>query len=452
MQSGPSAPLDDPTAERLDVGFVPAECPAAEGTGAVHTSTLLVETLSRHHDLTVYVSTQMDAGEVTLPAGDRVEYVLHDDLPKLPHPIATKLDALREETDALNGHDLVHSYSPAFIPVLADLEVPTLTTLNSYLPVCPKSDMLYRGTEKCSGPAAAKCVGCVAATSLRRRQGLEDELRAGYDALGRLGFVGRVMDRCEDVSVYRALSPHIKDDYVDLGFPADRIRIIPHFFEKRFRPEEANRVGDEVGGAVEAANATGDEIHGPGDGPLDLLYVGALRDIKGVDVLVRALPELRERGIDVRLRVVGRGAYEGRLRSLADRLGVDEDVTWLGYIDHDELPAEYRRADLFVYPGRIDEPFGRVMLEALSSGTPVVAADVGSAGYVVGDAGVRFPSENPGALADACALAVENYGDLRAAIPEQIAQFSPEAVLSQLLDLYGRVADGREALPEATSP
>lgn len=221
--------------ERLDVGFVPAECPAAEGTGAVHTSTLLIETLSEHHDLTVYVATQLNATDRRLPARDRVEYVLHDDLPKLPHPISTKLDALSDETTSLNGHDFVHSYSPAFIPVLAELNVPTLVTLNSYLPVCPKSDMLYHGKRKCSGPAPAKCVGCVAATAVRRRQGIEAELRAGYDALGRLGFVDTVQARCDDISVYRALSPHVRDDYVDLGFPADRIHVVPHFYEERFR-------------------------------------------------------------------------------------------------------------------------------------------------------------------------------------------------------------------------
>ena len=54
--------------ERLDVGFVPAECPGANATGATHTSTLLIERLSEHHDLTVYVASQMDASDRDLPA------------------------------------------------------------------------------------------------------------------------------------------------------------------------------------------------------------------------------------------------------------------------------------------------------------------------------------------------------------------------------------------------
>ena len=419
--------------ERLDVGFVPAECPGANATGATHTSTLLIERLSEHHDLTVYVSSQMDASERELPARDRVEYVLHDDLPKLPHPISVKVDALREEADALEGHDLVHSYSPAFLPVLADLDVPTLVTLNSYVPVCPKGDMMYRGTRKCSGPSAGKCVGCVTATSLSRRQGVDEELRAAYTALGRLGFVSRNLDRADDVDAYHALSPHLVDDYAAWGFPADRTTVVPHFYDEAFyRPTPSDP---------------------PEEGSLSLLYVGALQDIKGVDVLVRALPALESAGVDVDLRVAGTGPLERNLRRLADELGVDDRITWLGYVDHAELPAEYDRADAFVYPGRLDEPFGRVLLEALSSGTPVVASDVGSTDYIVGDAGVRFASEDPASLAEACLDLVDDYETYADAIPTHLETFAPETVVGDFCSLYAAVAAGRaDVRREATVP
>ncbi|MFB6163753.1 MAG: glycosyltransferase family 4 protein [Haloarculaceae archaeon] len=409
-------------ADELDVGFVPAECPGADATGATHTSTLLIERLSAHHDLTVYVSSQMGAADRTLPAEDRVEYVLHDDLPRLPHPVSVKIDALREEQDALERHDLVHSYSTAFIPVLADLDVPTIVTLNSYVPVCPKGDMLYGGTEPCSGPAPAKCAGCVARTALSRRQGLEAELRAGYTALGRLPFVERCLDRAADVTAYQALSPHLVDDYASLGFPGDRIRVVPHFCDEQF-------LALDDGGRWDG-------------GTLSLLYVGALRDIKGVDLLVRALPALADRGLDVDLRVAGTGPYGNRCRALAADLGVEDRVTWLGHVDHDALPAEYARADAVVYPGRLDEPFGRVLLEALGTRTPVVAADVGSTDWIVGEGGVRFTPDDPAALADACVELTERYGAVYDAIPDQVERFRPGRVIAEFLDLYASVATG----------
>ncbi len=406
-------------ADRLDVAFVPAECPGSDGTGATHSSTIYIERLSHHHDLTVYVSTQMDASEATLPATDRVEYVPHDGLPKLPHPIFTKMDALREESAALETHDLVHSYSSAFIPVLADLDVPTLVTLNSYLPVCPKADMLYHGERKCSGPGPLKCGACVPATALKRRQGIEAELRQGYVSMGQIPFVRSSMAHSNGITAYHALSPHLKEDYADLEFPREAITVVPHFYDEAFyRPRE---------GSAELT------------GPISMLYVGALQDIKGVETLVRALALLRRDGRDVTLQVAGRGPLESDLRELAADLGVDESITWLGYVDHAELPDLYRSSDVFVYPGVIDEPFGRVMLEALATHTPIVSADVGSMDYIVGPAGTLFDPGDPESLADAFETLCREYAGHRESIPHQLERFAPETVIESLGSLYTNV-------------
>ena len=412
--------------ERLDVGFVPAEVPGGAGTGAVETSALLIEHLSHHHDLTVYVASQRSAEGVDLPGGDRVEYVMHDDLPKLPHPITAKHRALREELPAMERHDLVHSYSAAFIPPLAELDVPTISTLNSYVPVCPKGDMMYRGKRKCSGPSPVKCTACVAATAVDRRQGVEEELRGGYSSLGKIPLVRNSIARCEKVDAYHAISPHLVDDFAALGFPRERITVVPHFYDEEFyRPvEDADSVGI-------------------GSGAVELLYVGGLRDFKGVQHLVTGLGVLRDRGRDVTLRIAGSGPYESRLHDLAREAGVEDDIEWLGYVDHDDLPDLYADADAFVYPGLIDEPFGRVLLEALAAGTPVIASAVGSTDYIVGDAGERFEAGNSTAMADACERLVDDYATHVRAIPAQLERFAPEAVEIQFNDLYHRIANGR---------
>lgn len=408
--------------ERLDVGFVSAECPGAAGTGAVRTSTLLIERLCTEHNLTVYVSSQMDAASATLPAADRVEYVIHDNLSKLPHPLTNKIETLRTETESLCGHDLVHSYSSAFIPVLADLDVPTLSTLNSYLPVCPKGDMMYHGERHCSGPGWLKCAGCVPATAFNRRQGLNNELRGGYVALGQIPFVHESIDRAWDIDAYHALSPHLVRDFGRIGFPDERIEVIPHFYDEEFA--RLNVAGDSA------------EL----DGAIDLLYVGALQDIKGVHVLVRGVKEILARGHDVNVRIAGSGPFEERLHVLADELGVDERIQWLGYVDHGDLPAIYAESDVFVYPGLINEPFGRVLLEALSTQTPVLASDVGSTDYIVGSGGELFESGNPRALATAFERLTENYGSYYNAIPEHLDEFAPTTVQRKFTERYLEVA------------
>lgn len=414
--------------DRLDVGFVPAECPGAEGTGATRTSSLLIERLSRDHDLTVYVVSQMAADEAALPARDRVDYVLHDDLPTLPHPIRQKLSTLRGEADALAGHDLVHSYSSAFIPVLADLQVPTLATLNSYLPACPKEDLRYHDERKCSGPAPLKCANCVLDTRVGGNLGVADSLRATYSAFGKFDYVRRALDSAPDVTAFQAISPHLRSDYGALGVPMDSIEVVPHFYEDAFLDLED---------------------HGT-DPDASLLYVGRLQENKGPQVLVRALATLRERGHDATLRVAGEGPQREALAALAADLGVESHVTWLGYVDHADLVSEYRTADVFVYPGLLDEPFGRVLLEALGMRTPVVASDVGSMDYIVGPGGELFPPGDDAALAAAVEDVLGSYTTYHDAIPDHVDRFAPDRVVASLSGLYRRTAGtAREVFPGA---
>ncbi|GEM_PF-572918 len=415
--------------ERLDVGFVPVECPGANGTGAVHTSTLLIEHLSWHHDLTVYVTTQWEA-ERPLPAEERVEYVINDGLSYLPHPLSEKVSALETETEALERHDIVHSYSSAFVSVLAELDVPTLSTLNSYLPVCPKADMLYRGEEKCSGPGRTKCLRCIAATAAGRWQGIDSELRSGFVSMGSIPFVERSMAAASGVDAYHALSPHLVRDYGALGFPEERITVVPHFYDERF-----------FSPVCEYTNP----IYR--DEPISLLTVGALSDIKDADTVIEALAETRARGHDVELRVAGRGGREESLRSLADDLGVADSIEWLGYVDHARLPDVYDEADVFVYSGILDEPFGRVMLEALASHTPILTSDVGSMREIVGPAGEVYEPRDPVGLADAFETLMREYVAYQRAIPDHVRGFSPDEVIDSYLALYEEVASLRSPVP-----
>jgi glycosyltransferase involved in cell wall biosynthesis len=325
----------------------------------------------------------------------------------------------------MERHDMVHSYSSAFIPLLAELDVPTLSTLNSYVPVCPKGDMMYHGEEKCSGPSPTKCASCIATTAVKRRQGVERELRASYSSLGKIDLVQKSMKRAGDIDAYHALSPHLKEDYDALGFPGDRTTVIPHFYDEAFHREKPDP-------SAGVDDADGD--------PVTLLYVGALQDIKGLHVLIPGLAEMRNRGHDVELEIVGAGPYEARLKELADEEGVADAIDWLGYVDHGDLPDVYDEADAFVYPGLIDEPFGRVVLEALSMRTPLLVSDVGSMDFIVGDAGEPFEAGNPSALADAFERLVADYDAYYAAIDEELPRFAPETVIGKYSELYREVA------------
>lgn len=117
--------------------------------------------------------------------------------------------------------------------------------------------------------------------------------------------------------------------------------------------------------------------------PLQLLFVGRLHPSKGPDVAIDALAEVRRRGRDAELVVVGEADDPGYLSSLqqhADGLGLTPYVTWRGKLNRDRLPDAYRSADVFVFVSRLaHEGQGLTYLEAMACGVPVVAAPSGGA-------------------------------------------------------------------------
>ena len=139
--------------------------------------------------------------------------------------------------------------------------------------------------------------------------------------------------------------------------------------------------------------------------PLRLLFVGRLVERKGVEFLVEALPLIQSRR-PVTLTIVGEGAWEGRIRAVSLRCGVEESVVFAGRISDAELRRRYAECDLFVLPAVVDrkgdtEGLGVVLLEALRFGRPVIASAVGGIPDVVvhGETGWLVPPRDPEALA-----------------------------------------------------
>jgi glycogen(starch) synthase len=123
-----------------------------------------------------------------------------------------------------------------------------------------------------------------------------------------------------------------------------------------------------------------------------VLLVGRLVYEKGFQLALDALPEVIHRVGNVRFLVAGSGTHEAELKAQAERLGLTEHGTFLGWIGDDVLHSLYRIADLCVVPS-IYEPFGLVALEAMASGCPCIVADTGGLREVVPQGervGLRF--------------------------------------------------------------
>jgi glycosyltransferase involved in cell wall biosynthesis len=197
----------------------------------------------------------------------------------------------------------------------------------------------------------------------------------------------------------------------------------------------------------------------PPDAPL-IAVVAQITPWKGQDVAVRALAAVRRRHPDARLLLVGEPKFVSRstrydnlrfrdeLRDLIADCGLQDAVEFLG--ERDDVPAILRAVDMLLVPSW-EEPLGRSMLEAMASGTPVVATDVGGPREVVEDgvSGLLAPPDRPDRWA-AAVLRLLDDGALRAGIAAAArttveARFTRADVSRRVGEVYEQVLTSRRA-------
>jgi glycosyltransferase involved in cell wall biosynthesis len=166
--------------------------------------------------------------------------------------------------------------------------------------------------------------------------------------------------------------------------------------------------------------------HEKPEGGFCIGYIGRLVEEKGADLLLHALSDLPG---EWRLRFLGSGPQKGRLQSLVQELDL-ERVTFDSPIPSPGMPDYYRGLDLLVLPSRTrpnwKEQFGRVLIEAMATGVPVVGSDSGEIPHVIGDAGLIFPEDDALALREAIEKIM---GDER--LRQRLAQAGRERVLER---------------------
>jgi glycosyltransferase involved in cell wall biosynthesis len=172
-------------------------------------------------------------------------------------------------------------------------------------------------------------------------------------------------------------------------------------------------------------------------------YVGRLERRKGVHLIVEAIRSLPD---DVRLEIHGSGPDEGELRSAVDTSGLTPRVTFHGYSDHASLPDVYRALDALVIPSQTTarwvEQFGRVAVEAMASGIPVVCSDSGALPEVVDRAAVVVPEADVAAWAAAIQRLRDDPAErarLAAGGLERARSFSWAAIAHEHGELYESV-------------
>ena len=208
-----------------------------------------------------------------------------------------------------------------------------------------------------------------------------------YDRLTRLtAWLEARLSRTADLIIANSRSG--RDFAIAQGFPAGKLRVAPNGIDTgRFRPDRAS------GAPLRAT-------WGIAPGQVLIGLVGRLDPMKGHPDFLHAAACLRARHAEARFVCVGEGpaGYREVLMRLADDLGLQDCLVWAG--PSPDMPAVYNALDIAVSASVFGEGFSNMLGEAMASGTPCVATEVGDAAWVLGETGVIVPLGSAAALAD----------------------------------------------------
>ncbi|MFQ5836668.1 MAG: glycosyltransferase family 4 protein [Candidatus Bathyarchaeia archaeon] len=167
------------------------------------------------------------------------------------------------------------------------------------------------------------------------------------------------------------VSEAMKRELIELGFPKEKIQVCYNGVDpKKYSREQ---VSDEKVREVR-------QSYGVGDNDLMALFVGRLVWIKGVDKLIRAMPQVLQTIPNLKLVIVGLGEMREYLEKLVQTLKLQDVVKFrFEFIPEEERIAHYAACDAAAFPS-LYEPFGIVALEAMSMGKPVVVGAAGISG------------------------------------------------------------------------
>lgn len=179
--------------------------------------------------------------------------------------------------------------------------------------------------------------------------------------------------------------------------------------------------------------------------PFTIGYIGRLVPEKGVHLLIQAAARLPG---DWRLIVTGGGPLEAELRALVALVGAAERVQFEGQLPSAAMPARYAALDALALPSLTrsnwKEQFGRVLVEAMASGVPVVGSTSGAIPDVIGDAGLIVPEGDAQALAGALAR-LQAEPALRAELAARgraraLAHFTHDQIAAATVQVYRELA------------
>ena len=182
-----------------------------------------------------------------------------------------------------------------------------------------------------------------------------------------------------------------------------------------------------------------------------ILFVGGLREVKGIEYLIKSLIEIKKS--KVHLIIVGYGVLLEQLKNLTKSIGVEKNVTFFGPANPKEVANLYAISDVFVLPSIIDsggftEAMGLVIPEAMRSELPVIASSVGGIVDIIENEvnGLLVQQKDPKSIANAIERIISDKNLKEKIIEnskETVKQFNPETIASQHSEIFKNLLDNK---------
>ncbi len=193
---------------------------------------------------------------------------------------------------------------------------------------------------------------------------------------------------------------HMREAIIRFKVPSPRIHIIQFGIDtKRFMP------GQKKQELLEKLGLSGNKT---------VISLRTFEPVYDISSLIRAVPLVLKKHPDVHILLVGSGPEEKMLRELVEDLHISNHVTFLGFIQNNELPDYLRSVDVYVSTSLSDAGIASSTAEAMACGTPIVVTDSGENRSWInnGENGYLVPTKNPDALAEKIILLLSD-SDLR---------------------------------------
>lgn len=319
--------------------------------------------------------------------------------------------AMEYHADLVHVHSVYPMFSPSVLVACRRLGIPVVMTVHNWFLTCP-TWYHYRDGRVCLDCIGGREYNCVVHNC--RKNILESVAYAARTAVGRRFRLFR-----DNLRTLIVMTPFGRDNLIQAGFRPDQIAIVANPASVR-SPCAKTSAGEYVG------------------------FAGRVCDEKGIDIFVAAAARMPH----ILFKVAGEGP------ALADmKRKATDNVQFLGRLDADDLSQFYGRCRMLVVPSRCLEQFGIVAADAMMSGLPVIASNLGGLPYVVDESvtGLLFEPGNPEELQQKierlwCDLELASRMG-RAGQRKAMAEYTESAYSARLASVYERASGRAWALP-----